>query len=124
MVAAERAQALELAFRLDALGNDAHTERAGHADDRLDDRAVAVAVLAQAHDERAVDLQAVERIALQVAQRRVAGAEVIEQQPDAECLQQLDRERGRGPLLKQQPLGDLEAERVGVQTGLGGRPGW
>src|ERR1041384_5753788 len=77
--APERAQARELTLGLDALRNDAHAERAGHADDRLDDRAVAVAVLAEAHHERAVDLQAVERVALEIPQRRVAGAEVVEQ---------------------------------------------
>src|SRR3712207_8708535 len=50
------------------------------------DRAV-VARLADAVDERAVDLQLVDREALEVAQRGVARAEVVEDQPHAQLLE-------------------------------------
>src|SRR4051794_377997 len=77
-VALERDQALELALRLDALGHRPHAERAGHADDRRDDRRVALSVLAEVVDEGAVDLDHLDRVLAQVAERGVARAEVVE----------------------------------------------
>ena len=62
-VAAELAQPLELLRPLDALRDDGQAERARHLDDRRDDRRV-VLVAAEAGDERAVDLEHVEREAL------------------------------------------------------------
>ena len=46
-------------------------------------------------DERLVDLQDVEREALQVAERRVAGAEIVDRQPHAQRLERLQRGRAR-----------------------------
>ena len=77
-MAAELAQALELDLALDALGDDLQAERAGDLDDGGDDRRVLV-LGADAVDERAVDLDDVEREALQARQRRVAGAEVVDE---------------------------------------------
>ena len=109
----------ELAGRLHALGHDPHPERLGHADDRLHDRGVALAVLAEVGDERAVDLERVDRVAAQVGQRRVAGAEVVEHQPHAEPPQRLQRLGDRGRVLEQQALGDLQRRAAsGVEAGL------
>ena len=55
--APEAPQDVEVLGRLEALGDDVEIQRARHAQDRVDDRAVAVAA-AQRGDERAVDLQA------------------------------------------------------------------
>ena len=63
LIAAEAAQLGELLRRLDALGDDLQPERAGEADDGADDGGVP-AVRGQAGDERAVDLQHVDREAL------------------------------------------------------------
>ena len=57
--------------------------RARHRDDRAQDVAVAL-VLGDAGDELAVDLDRLDREALDVVERRVAGAEVVEHQPHAE----------------------------------------
>ena len=76
--AAEGEQRLALRLGLDALGHHGQPERRGHRRDRLDQRRGA-RVLRHPGHERAVDLQRVEREALQVGQRRVAGAEVVEQ---------------------------------------------
>jgi hypothetical protein len=57
-------------------------------DDRAHDLALLLLEL-HARDERAVDLQAVEREALQRAQARVARAEVVDQQADAEVAQRV-----------------------------------
>ena len=52
--------------------------------DRVDERRL-VRSVGHAGDERAVDLEDVDRELAQVAQRRVAGAEVVDREPDAEA---------------------------------------
>ncbi len=61
-------------------------------------------------DEGAIDLDLVEREALQVAQRGIAGAEIVERDPDPELAQLVqDIERGL-VVADQHGLGDLELE--------------
>ena len=98
-IAAELAQALLLLARLDALGDDRQPDGVGHVDRRLDDRAV-VGVAVDAGDERAVDLEHVEREALEVAERRVAGAEVVEHERSARAP---GASRGRSPASRPPP---------------------
>ena len=76
-VAAELAQAGELGLVLDALGDRAQAEAAAELDERLDQR-VALVRARRRGDERAVDLQRVDRQLLQVGERGVAGAEVVD----------------------------------------------
>ena len=80
--AAQPAQLADVVDGLDPLGHHVERQRPGHRDDRLGDRGVA-RLRAEPVDERAVDLEHVERQAGQVAERRVAGAEVVEHQPNA-----------------------------------------
>src|SRR4051812_8310659 len=114
-VAAEVAQRLELVVGLDALGDRPEAEAGGDVDDGAHDRRV-VRLLAETVDERAVDLDRVDRHALQARQRRVAGAEVVEQDADAERAERLERRAGRGDVLEQHALGDLEAEAAGLEA--------
>ena len=74
----------ELLRGLDAFGDDVELERPSHARDRLDEHAGAAVVGAQRLDEAAVDLQRVEREVLEVAERRVAGAEVVDRDVHAD----------------------------------------
>src|SRR5580704_3025399 len=74
--AAEPANKLELLLRFHAFGGGRHVQAFGETGDRLHDR-IGVGTLAQPLDEAAVDLDLVERKAAQVAQRRIAGAEII-----------------------------------------------
>jgi hypothetical protein len=46
-----------------------------------------VTVYAQRRDEGTVDLEDVDREPLQIGERGIAGAELVEQQPDAERLE-------------------------------------
>jgi hypothetical protein len=78
---------------LDALDDQGPVQRAGHRDHRRDDGLVLL-VPAQASDEAPVDLENVEREPAQVGQRRVAGAEVVERQPDAQVGRRLPTARG------------------------------
>ena len=114
---AEVAQPARLLAGLDALGDDRDVHRARHRHDRPQDVAVAL-VLGDAGDELAVDLDRVDREALDVVQRRMAGAEVVEHQPHAEVLEVLQHGRRRGGLLHQDALGQLEPQPLGRHAGL------
>src|SRR4051794_41729764 len=63
-MAAEALEGLQLLDGLDALGDRAEAEAVGDVDDRTDDRRV-VLLGAEAVDERAVDLDGVDRDALE-----------------------------------------------------------
>ena len=69
-------------------------------------------------DEGLVDLDLVERELVQVIERRVAGAEIVERQADAELLEMLDRHAGLFRFLQQQALGDFELEPLRAQAGF------
>ena len=71
------AQERELFLRLDSFGHDHELQAVGHGDDGAHDGRV-VGVRRDLRDEAAVDLQIVEREVLEVAQRGVAGAEVVD----------------------------------------------
>ena len=117
-VALEAAQLAELDFVLDPLGDHVERERPGHPDHRLDDRRPLL-FDAERVDEGAVDLQRVEGITVEVGERGVAGAEVVEDEADAELVQRFQRGERRGRLVDQHRLGDLQAQVDGVEAGAG-----
>ena len=118
VVAAEPAQLRELGLVLDPLGDHVQREGAGHADDRLDDRR-ALLLDPERVDEGAVDLQRVEGEAVEVGERGVAGAEVVEDEPHADLAERLQGGHRGGRLLDQDALGDLQAQVDGVEPGAG-----
>lgn len=71
---------------LDTLGDRGQLEAAGECDDGADDRLVA-GVTTDAGDEGTVDLQRIDGQALQVGERGVARAEIVDGQMDAEAVQ-------------------------------------
>ena len=96
--------------KLDALGDDLELQRLAQGDHGgREARCLRRCAVAQ---EGAVHLEDVDREAAEVAQRRVAGAEVVHREPDAESLElvkPLHRELRVG---HQHRLGDLERERA------------
>ena len=62
--------------------------------------------------ERLVDLDRVEREALQVGERRMAGAEIVEREADAELAHARQHLRGIFGVLHHQRLGQFELERA------------
>src|SRR5262249_22431249 len=68
--------------------------------------------------ERAVDLKAIEREFLQVAQARITGAEVIEEDANAEGAK-TTKDLDRVGVLDEDILGHLELEQVRRATCLG-----
>ena len=116
-VATKRRQLPELAVGLDALGDHGEAEGVAEADDGGDDRRV-LRVRAQPVDERTVHLDCFDREALQVPERRVAGPEVVDAEPDSQALERRDRAHGRLGVVHQDVLGDLEAQPGGVGAGV------
>ena len=111
-VAAFGPQELQLGGCLDTLGDDLEIQVMTERDDGADDRGV-VRVGADVGDERAVDLQRVQREALQIVQRAVTGAEVIDRERKPEFLQRQQRAPPRFGVLHEHPFGELELEQRG-----------
>ena len=86
LVAAVLLQELALSLGLDPFGDDAEVQAVGQVDRRGAERGV-LRVELDAADEALVDLQDVDRKALEVGEGRVAGAEVVEGDLDAQLLQ-------------------------------------
>src|SRR6185369_10407195 len=82
--AAEVADELQFLWRFNTFSGRLHLEVGRQADHRPDQRGVAALQVRGAGDEGAVDLDLVERDALQVAQRRIAGAEVVKRERSEE----------------------------------------
>ena len=116
-VAAHLAQAGQLQRRLQALGDHGDAERVAEVDDRLDDRRV-LACRGRARRRSPVDLDRLDREALEVGQRRVAGAEVVDGEVQAEAAQVAQGDRRRLDVGEQRGLGDLQPQRVGGDAGL------
>lgn len=72
-VAAEGSHLLELCLVFDPLGNHAEPEGSGHADDGRDEGRCAALTSSQIANEGAVDLQLIDREALEMGEREVAG---------------------------------------------------
>ena len=108
-VAAAHVEEVELRARAHAFGDDLEPEAARKADDRLGDRRVARIGL-EVGDERDVDLQRVDREMLQVRQRRIAGAEVVDRDGEAFVAQLVQHLADRVEVVQQARLGDLELD--------------
>ena len=94
----------------------------GHLDDGLSDGRV-LGSGGEALHERLVDLHRVERQLPHVANRRVAGAEVVDGQAHAEVTHPAQLPAHVLHILDEGGLGDLEAELSGVRTGRLQHPG-
>src|SRR2546422_2473594 len=81
-VAAVRSQEFELRARLDPFGHNLDIETARHGDDRLRYFDV-VRIGREVLHKASIDLDVADREALQIADRRVARAEVVDRQADA-----------------------------------------
>ena len=114
--AAEPLELARLHFALDPFGDHAGVERPGQREDALDDGRTSGQQ--QAGDERSVDLERVHRQLVQVAQRRIAGPEVVEIDLDAEVAQLAQHVRGLAGTIQQRGLRDFHAQVGRPQPGL------
>src|SRR5215813_9246458 len=115
LVAAEVLQLETLLVGLDAFRGHVHVEALGHGDHRAHDGAVAALVAEPLH-EGAVDLERVHREPLEIAERRVAGTEVIDGEPHAQVLELAQLGESGRRVLHHHALRDLELEAAGVET--------
>src|SRR5919106_269146 len=113
--APERAERFGLLACLDAFGDDLEAEGAGEPENRLDECAVVVDPI----DERLGDLEHVDREVVQMAQGRIAGAEVVECEPHSELAQLSERLDRRRRILHRAALGDLEDKPIRWGAGVG-----
>ena len=93
-------------------------EAVGEGDDRVHDEA-AVGVAVEVGDEHPVDLHDVDREPLEIAERRVAGSEVVEREHHAELLELVERDERPFAVSEEHALGHLERDhvRIGVRVG-------
>src|SRR5713226_1650899 len=116
LVAAVHAQEFQLLHGLDPLGDHAHRERMRERDHRLRDRRIVPSLVYPA-DERAVDLETVDRQPRQIAQARIAGAEVVHGDLHAQRLEALEDIGRLLAILDQHARGELELEQSRLELG-------
>ena len=88
-----------------------HAEALGELHDRLDDRDI-LGPGAGFADEAAVDLQFVEHRLVQIADRRIAGAEIVERDADAKRAQALQHVERRAVVAEEHAFGDFQLDAV------------
>jgi transcriptional regulator with XRE-family HTH domain len=106
-------EVIELAAQLDALGHGLDAERLAQRDDRVRERGF-LGSFADILDEHTVDLDDIDREPSKVAQRGVAGPEVVERQPHPEQLELAEQVDGGVRVLHQRGLRDLQHEATRV----------
>ena len=104
-----------LLFVLDALGDRFEAERfAEHHHGARELRALVL--LGQPADERAVDLQDVDREAVQVGKRRIAHAEIVDREPHAERLELAEALQVDLGVVHDRALGQLDHQVARVEA--------
>ena len=110
-VAAGVAERGELGGLFDPFGNDVEIEVVSDADDRSDhEESLGVGLLAELADEGLVDFEEVDREGVQVGERGVLGAEVVERDTDAEALEGVESLVDEGRVGQQGAFGEFEDE--------------
>ena len=112
VIAAERADEGELVLGLDSFGDGLDVERVAHRDDAAHE-CCGAQVGSEGAGEAPVDLDDADREIVQERQRRVAGAEVVERDADAEFGDLAYFADGRGRGLDERGLGDLQTQPFG-----------
>ena len=97
--------------RLDALDDHPHAQRPGQGDHGVNHVRIG-AVRAQGAHERAVDLEHVDGEPVQEAQRRVAGAEIVDRQADPHGAQPVQRAQCEFHVLHDGALRDFQCEPI------------
>ena len=118
LAAAEPAHAVIFAARLRPFGDRRHAERIRHRDDRADDRDALRRIARRAAHEAAIDLDGREAALAQIAERRAAGAEIVERDAHAERQDAIDHLGHRIAVLDEHLLGDLQFQPVGQQAAV------
>jgi hypothetical protein len=73
-------------------------------------------------DERAVDLDLLDREAGEIRQAGIAGAEIVHGDRHAELIEASEGVKDRVGVLEDDAFGDLELQALGLEPGLGQHP--
>src|SRR5687767_11814416 len=114
--ATQHLKLLILFLGLDSFRDYFHTEVAGECRDCSHDGVVAVGC--EPGNKRAVDLQVVQWETVEITERRVACAEVVDTQLDAKRTQLLEHQRRSLSILHYHALRDLEFQAVRIQLAV------
>src|SRR5690554_1307654 len=113
-IAAVAPEQFELFAVLHALGHHRHAQLAGGGDDAAADGGV-LAVGDDIVDEVAVDLDAIHRQILEIAEAGIAGTEVVDAGGDAHPLEGVQGLDGGVAVAHEDALGELELQAAGGQ---------
>ena len=104
---------------LDALADRVDAQRARQRQDRAHQcQAFGAGFTIQAGDEAAIDLQCLDREAVQVGQRGEAGAEIVQQRQHAAAAQGVEHAQRARRIVEQRDFGDLDAQPVRIGAGV------
>jgi len=101
-----------------AFCDDGKAEAVGYGDDCVDD-GISAAGVADAINEGAVDLEALYGELIELAEGRVAGAEVVDGEGNADLCEEVDLAGCLGEIAHHSGLCDLHAEEVGIDVMCG-----
>src|SRR5262249_42018510 len=111
LLALQQTQQLALLLRLHALRDDLEPEAVPQGDDRRRDRHP-VGGVRHGGNERSVDLEGIDRQPRQVAQRGIAGAEIVDRDAYPHLLDGAQLPDVALDVLHEEALGDLQVEAV------------
>ena len=116
-VAALVVQKIHLLRGLDTFGDDIHIQPSPQADDGAADRLEAL-IVRRPGNKALVDLDNVQRVAMQIPERREAGTKVIQRNANPHALQLPQCCQGIGDVAHQQALGDFQHQAGRRQPGF------
>src|SRR5439155_1078126 len=120
--ATKRQERRSLLLELYALRHGVESERLAEGHHGAHELRSAVRIGQPAH-EGTVDFEDVDRETMQVGERRVAGAEIVDRKPDAEGLQAAESLEVRVAVVHDGALGELDDEIVRLESGFTQRLG-
>src|ERR1700704_5631616 len=115
--ATQRQERCDLGLVLDSFRHRVESEGLSQRDDRTRKLRPIVGVGQPAH-KGTIDLQNVDREAVQVGQRRVTGAEIVDCEFDTERLQALESLQVRLGVVHGRAFGQLDDEIAGLESGF------
>ncbi len=111
LVAAPILEKGQLLGILHAVGNHGESKTVGHGNERSDDGGV-VGIVGNVVEERSIDLEVVERKALQIADGRVTRTEVPDGDLHTHLLDALHCAQISHGIVDEDTLGELQAEKL------------
>src|SRR6185436_5057120 len=105
-------QQIALHARLDAFCDDAYLHVLANGNDALYQRAIGPC--REVAHERTIDLELVEGQGLEVGERGVAGAEIIQRYPEPHLTQRIQLLDGFAEVIEQRRFRDLQRQATGI----------